>query len=185
MMTDRIAKACPHGILICDKRGRIVWVNDAAGQMFGWRGDKLIGKPVSILVPPGKRRRHAQLMRALRRWERGLRQMADWRMVEAQRRDGTRFPISIWIAPERFEGETRFIAFMQDMSALAASEAAASDAEAKLAAERGQTEMLALVAEHATDIVIITEARPLDGPDHPQIVYVNEAFEWLTGYRRD
>jgi PAS domain S-box-containing protein len=178
MMTDRIAKACPHGILIADKSGRIAWVNEAAGRMFGWQGDKLIGKPVSTLVPPGKRRRHAQLMRALRLKEGRLRQMADWRVVEAQRRDGTRFPISIWLAPERFDGEERVIAFMQDMSVLVALQSAAAEADAKLAAEREQTAMLALVAEYATDSVIITDAAGYT-------LWVNRATEKLTGYQAD
>ena len=36
---------------------------------------------------------------------------------------------------------------------------------------------------HVNDIIIVTEAEPLDEPG-PRIVYVNEAFERLTGYTR-
>lgn len=35
------------------------------------------------------------------------------------------------------------------------------------------------------DIVIITEATPLDAPTGPKIIYVNDAFERLTGYSRN
>jgi PAS domain S-box-containing protein len=35
------------------------------------------------------------------------------------------------------------------------------------------------------DIVLITEADPLDAPDGPRIVWVNDAFERRTGYSRD
>ena len=35
--------------------------------------------------------------------------------------------------------------------------------------------------EHASDIVVVTEAEPLDEPG-PRIVYVNQAFTELTGY---
>lgn len=35
------------------------------------------------------------------------------------------------------------------------------------------------------DILLITEAAPIDAPDGPKIVYVNTAFERLTGYAAD
>jgi PAS domain S-box-containing protein len=35
-----------------------------------------------------------------------------------------------------------------------------------------------------TDVVVITEAEPLDRPG-PRIVFVNDAFEGQTGYRRE
>jgi len=38
------------------------------------------------------------------------------------------------------------------------------------------------VVENAQDIIIITEASPLSSPLGPKIVYVNKAFETLTGY---
>ncbi|TXH43235.1 MAG: diguanylate cyclase [Actinobacteria bacterium] len=37
------------------------------------------------------------------------------------------------------------------------------------------------LVEHASDIVVVTEAEPLDEPG-PRIVYVNQAFTELTGY---
>lgn len=40
------------------------------------------------------------------------------------------------------------------------------------------------VVRFANDIVIVTEAQPLDEPG-PKIVYVNEAFTQLTGYKLD
>ncbi len=38
------------------------------------------------------------------------------------------------------------------------------------------------IVEHAEDIVIVTEAHDIDAPSGPRIVYVNKAFEHLTGY---
>lgn len=51
--------------------------------------------------------------------------------------------------------------------------------------ERARKEQLRLVEaalSRQNDIVIITEADPLDAPDGPRIVYVNDAFERLTGF---
>ena len=47
--------------------------------------------------------------------------------------------------------------------------------------EREQLMLLKTAVSRLNDIIIITEAEPLDGPG-PKTVYVNEAFEKLTGY---
>jgi|GEM_PF-968203 len=42
--------------------------------------------------------------------------------------------------------------------------------------------LLESVVVNANDAIVITEAGSLSAPDHPQIVYVNEAFRRITGY---
>ncbi|MDX2192947.1 MAG: response regulator [Gemmatimonadales bacterium] len=44
--------------------------------------------------------------------------------------------------------------------------------------------ILEIAMAHANDVVLITEAEPM-APPGPRIVYVNEAFERTTGWRRD
>ncbi|MCP1335554.1 PAS domain-containing hybrid sensor histidine kinase/response regulator [Futiania mangrovi] len=54
--------------------------------------------------------------------------------------------------------------------------------------ERARTEQLRLLetaVARQNDIVLITEAAPIDGPCGPRVVYVNDAFERLTGYARE
>lgn len=41
------------------------------------------------------------------------------------------------------------------------------------------------IVSNANDIVLVTEAANIEGPDHPQIVYVNQAFCDITGYQPD
>ena len=53
--------------------------------------------------------------------------------------------------------------------------------------QRGRYEQLRLLeaaASRLNDILLITEAEPIDGPDGPKIVYVNDAFERRTGFSR-
>jgi PAS domain S-box-containing protein len=47
-----------------------------------------------------------------------------------------------------------------------------------------QLRLLESAVSRLNDIVLITEADPIDEPG-PRIVYVNDAFEKITGYRRD
>jgi PAS domain S-box-containing protein len=45
--------------------------------------------------------------------------------------------------------------------------------------------LLQAATDRINDIILITEAEPIDGPDHPRIVYANAAFERRTGYTRE
>ncbi|RBI70523.1 hybrid sensor histidine kinase/response regulator [Roseovarius sp. TE539] len=48
-----------------------------------------------------------------------------------------------------------------------------------------QLRLLQAATDRINDIILITEAEPIDGPDHPRIVYANAAFERRTGYTRE
>lgn len=57
-----------------------------------------------------------------------------------------------------------------------------------MTADRERQQQLRLIEaalERLNDVVIITAAEPLDDPDGPVIVYVNDAFERTTGYSRN
>lgn len=48
-----------------------------------------------------------------------------------------------------------------------------------------QLRLLEAAVSRQSDILLITEAEPIDAPDGPRIVYVNDAFERRTGFARD
>ncbi|UEX76756.1 PAS domain-containing protein [Spiribacter halobius] len=52
-------------------------------------------------------------------------------------------------------------------------------------AEQEELQLLRTAVSRLNDIVIITAAEPIEAPDGPRILYVNEAFERHTGYSRD
>ena len=52
-------------------------------------------------------------------------------------------------------------------------------------AQQEQLRLLETAVARLNDIVIITEGAPLDGPEGPRIVYVNEAFVRRTGFARE
>jgi diguanylate cyclase (GGDEF)-like protein/PAS domain S-box-containing protein len=59
----------------------------------------------------------------------------------------------------------------------------AQDITARRTAQQ-QLNLLGACIERTNDVVMITEAEPLDEPG-PRIVFVNDAFEYETGYRRE
>jgi len=178
MLDNRIANVCPDGILTIDAKGRITGLNDAARKMFGWPGDSLIGQNLNVLVPHGQRRRHQRAVRGYVEGTVNPQKMADWRGIAGQRRDGSRFPLKIWLTSDVTSGEHRTVAFIRDMSETARLQRALAEDEAKLARRGEQNALLALVAEHATDSVIITDAEGLT-------LWVNPATEKLSGYKPD
>ncbi|MDP2868793.1 PAS domain-containing protein [Methyloversatilis sp.] len=48
-----------------------------------------------------------------------------------------------------------------------------------------QLRLLETCVAHMGDIIVITEAEPIDAPDGPRILFVNDAFERVTGYSRE
>lgn len=48
-----------------------------------------------------------------------------------------------------------------------------------------QLRLLETAVSRQSDILLITEAEPIDAPDGPKIIYVNEAFVRRTGYSRE
>lgn len=52
-------------------------------------------------------------------------------------------------------------------------------------AREEQLRLLEAAVSRQNDILLITEAEPIEGPDGPRIVYVNDAFVRRTGYSRE
>ena len=175
MFQNTIANAYPDGVLLVDRAGRITWLNPAARDMFGWPGDTLVGQSVNVLIPEDKRRRHAALMRNMQDFSGQADSMADWRRVEARRRDGQRFPVNVWLSGTHSTQGPRTIAFVRDMSELNSREHELAEAHARLEEKGRQNALLALVAEHAKECVIITDAQG-------RTIWVNNALERLSGY---
>lgn len=50
---------------------------------------------------------------------------------------------------------------------------------------QAQLRLLETAVSRQSDILLITEAAPIDAPDGPRIVYVNDAFTRRTGYGRE
>ena len=40
-----------EGIILTNREGKIVLVNPAAGKIFGYESEEIIGQPVEVLIP--------------------------------------------------------------------------------------------------------------------------------------
>lgn len=118
-------------VVICEK-GIIHSFNAAAERLFGYQKSEVLGKSVNLLMPSPYRQEHdGYLARYLKTGEKRI--IGIDRVVAAQRKDGSTFPIKIEVA-ETSSGEGRFFtAFIRDLTERQETERQLEELQAELA----------------------------------------------------
>jgi PAS domain S-box-containing protein len=102
--SNLVVEAAPNAMLMIDSERRIVLVNRAAEQLFGYAREELDGHTVEMLIPQRYRDSHPQHVRGFLEQPR-TRSMGAGRELFGQRKDGTEVPIEIGLNPiETSEG---------------------------------------------------------------------------------
>ena len=95
--TQRIAsivESSDDAIVSKDLNGIITTWNKGAERIFGYTAEEVIGKPVTILIPPDRQDEELQILERIRRGER----VEHYETVR-QRKDGSRVDISLTVSP--------------------------------------------------------------------------------------
>ena len=93
-----LLEALPDAMVLVDRNGRIMLVNDQTEKLFGYKRDELIGKPVEILVPEHLRGAHVAHRTDYYSKPR-MRVMASGLDLYGRRKDGSQFPVEISLSP--------------------------------------------------------------------------------------
>lgn len=102
-------------IIVIDQEGFILRANQATERLFGYSGDYLVGKNVSMLMPEPYRSEHdGYLGRYLRTGE--ARIIGIGREVEAQKADGEVFPIALAVSEIKWEDKSWFTGIIHDLT---------------------------------------------------------------------
>ena len=107
--------SAPDAMLVSDKEGRLVFINQMAEKMFGYSSADLVNQPVELLVPARFRTAHREHRQRFAAdpgiWPAGsrMRQLA-------VRRDGTEFPIEIGLSLIEFAKEELILANVTDVT---------------------------------------------------------------------
>jgi two-component system, LuxR family, sensor kinase FixL len=123
--------AAVDAIIVIDDRGHIETFNRAAEQMFGFTAAEVLGRNVSLLMPEPDRSAHDGHLHRYSLTGRA-RIIGIGREVEALRRDGTVFPVSLAVGRIAGADPPRFVGFLRDISARVAAERAAAQAHERL-----------------------------------------------------
>lgn len=103
------------GLVVIDVDKRIRSLNRAAERIFGYRAEEAVGRNVGILMPRGERDAHdGHVDRYLATGEAHV--IGRGREVTGERKDGSTFPMSIYLGEMRFAGERRFLGVVRDLS---------------------------------------------------------------------
>ena len=143
-------------IIVIDALGTIVTANDATFDMFGFATDDLIGRNVAELMPEPHRSDHDRYIADyLRTGEAKI--IGVGREVEAQRADGTRFPIQLAVSEVKTVDGAFFTGIIRDLTEWKASQRLLAEANERLeerVAERTEslTESLAELARSNRDL---------------------------------
>ncbi len=169
-----ILDTVPHGLIVISPKGTVQSFSPAAERMFGYAASEVLGQNVSLLMPEPDRTAHAAyLRRYLATGERRI--VGIGRVVVAQRRDGTHFPIELQIGEVLIPGLHLFTAFARDLTERHERERRLAELQAELihAGRLSELGRIASALAHEVNQPLaaignyVAGMRHLLSPDHP------------------
>ncbi len=161
-----IVETAIEGIWTIDAQALTTFVNPKMAQMLGYSPAEMMGRPLSdFMDAQGLALTNANLERR----RQGVSEQHEFRFC---RKDGSGLWVTMSTNPVH-----------DDAGGYAGALAMVTDITARRQVDQ-QLKLLASSVARFNDIVLITEAEP-QGEPGPRILFVNEAFERRTGYRRD
>ncbi len=110
-----ILDTVPEAMIVIDEIGTIQSFSAAAERLFGWSPKEAIGENVRMLMPDPYRTGHDGYLARYR--ETGERRIIGiGRLVVAERRDGSTFPIELAVGEMRSGGHRYFTGFIRDLT---------------------------------------------------------------------
>src|ERR1700709_1118697 len=103
------------GIITIDERGNIESINPAACKLFDYTPEEVIGKNVSILMPPPDKEQHDEYLQ--RYQQTGHAHIIGiGRDVMGIKKSGNKFPFRLGISEVQFLGRKIYAGFIHDIS---------------------------------------------------------------------
>ncbi|AWU93457.1 putative bifunctional diguanylate cyclase/phosphodiesterase [Azospirillum ramasamyi] len=113
--------AAVDGIIVSDRSGIIRSINRACCQLFGYEESELLGRNMTILMPPPFSRDHNRYIDTYMKTDRA-KIIGIGRETLGQRKDGTVFPIHLSVGQARLGEEVTFVGIIRDISERLAAE---------------------------------------------------------------
>ncbi|MDF2097401.1 PAS domain-containing sensor histidine kinase [Aquibaculum arenosum] len=139
-------------VITIDQKGIVQSFSRVGEKLFGYRADEVIGRNVSMLMPSPDREKHdGYLERYLRTGEKRI--IGLGRLVQAQRKDGSVFPVHLMVGEVTQAGQRLFTGFIHDMSERVAAEQAVASERNFIAAMLDTTQALVVVLDQQGRVV--------------------------------
>lgn len=110
-----MVEAVPDAIITINERGTVTFFSSAAERMFHYGAEEVIGRNVKMLMPSPYRAEHdSYLARYNETGEKRI--IGIGRVVAAQRKDGTTFPIELAVGEAILDGRHVYTGLIRDIS---------------------------------------------------------------------
>jgi PAS domain S-box-containing protein len=112
---DLLTETISEGIVIVNTHQTIVTVNETLTQLFGYKKEELIGKPLEILIPQRYHHKHSSYVNTfLKNSEKRI--MGQGRELFGIRKDGSQFPVEVGLKPFEANGQLSVLAMVIDIT---------------------------------------------------------------------
>lgn len=127
-----IYNASLDAVIIIDEKEKIVRWDNKAEALFGWSHEEVMGQILSSYIVPHRfREAHSRGMRHFLKTGEGP-ALCKTLEVQALRKSGEEFDISLSVFPTTIKGKYRFIGFLRDITSRKKAEQALAKSEANL-----------------------------------------------------
>jgi two-component system sensor kinase FixL len=103
------------GIITIDERGKIETINPSACKLFEYAPEEVIGKNVSMLMPPPDKEQHDEYLQRYQRTGHAH-IIGIGREVTGLKKDGSLFPFRLGISEVQYSGRKIYTGFIHDLS---------------------------------------------------------------------
>ena len=110
---DTLLNAAVDGIIVIDHQGTIEVFNKAAENIFGYRENEVVGKNVSMLMPPPDSERHDSYLQNFLN-TRHAKIIGVGRDVRGRRKNGETFPMNLAVGETRYAEQSKFVGLVRD-----------------------------------------------------------------------
>nr|WP_280139490.1 PAS domain S-box protein [Microvirga massiliensis] len=126
-----VLETVPDAMIVMNDRGLIQSFSATAERMFGYRAEEVIGSNVKFLMPQPYREQHDGYLQ--RYHETGERRIIGLgRIVAAQRKDGSTFPMELQVGEMNSGGERFYTGFIRDLTERQQTETRLQELQAEL-----------------------------------------------------
>jgi PAS domain S-box-containing protein len=110
-----VVNSAYDAIIILDENGRVLNWNCGAEVIFGWKGEEIIGKSMSLVIPEKYRDKHAQ---GMERYKKTRQPHIIGKIVEMEglRKDNTIFPLELSITTWQQDEQIFYCGIIRDIS---------------------------------------------------------------------
>lgn len=162
-ISSLLLEAISEAVVVVDNHQKIVEINTATEDIFGYSKEELVGKNLDILLPSNYHESHSNYFKEFSE-EGHRRKMSESKDIFGLHKNGNILELDIELVPFTIFDKPYAMALIKDISR-------------QLEIEKNLM-IKSRALESANNGIVITDALRHDNP----IIYVNTAFQSITGY---